>query len=149
MGKIARKSTTNLFQETKSQKRKFQQWVQSLPESTFYRKQLEPLLGAVIVVECYDWELLPAQVDGIPCDKILLRNANVIKCPASRNIKVPLPIQHIWTLVDAEWKIRNKDILTSGLKIRAFVYLYSHNNVKNIGLQTLSIRTTDINTVRG
>ena len=91
------KPTTNLFQTTTSQKNKHNNYLLALPESKHYRKQLEPLLGAVVNIETDRFTLISDMVDGKPCHRILLENADVVKCPVNRNIKIPVHIQHIWT----------------------------------------------------
>ena len=139
------KTTTNLFQATASQKNKHNNYLLALPESKHYRKQLEPLLGAVVNIETDRFTLISDMVDGKPCHRILLENADVVKCPVNRNIKTPVHIQHIWTLVDSDWIDRNKFSQFYRLRIRGFLYLYDHNGEKNIGLQALSIRPVQKN----
>lgn len=134
------KATANLFQSTSSQKNKHDSSLVSLPESKYYRKQLEPLLGAVVNIDCDKFTLVPDMVDGKPCHRILLENADVVKCPTSRGLVPPVHIQHIWTLVDDGWMDRNEFPQFCKLHIRGFLYLYNHNGEKNIGLQTLSAR---------
>ena len=134
------KKTTNLFQQTSAQKHKHDSSLLMLPESKYYRRQLEPLLGAVVNIDCDKFTLIPDTVDGKSCHRMLLEKADVVKCPVSRGLEPPVHIQHIWTLVDDGWMERNEFPQFCKLHIRGFLYLYNHNGEKNIGLQTLSAR---------
>ena len=134
------KATTNLFQVTSSQKNKYDSSLLLLPESKYYRKQLEPLLGAVVNIDCDQFTLIPDTVGGKSCHRILLENADIVKAPVNRGLVPLIHIQHMWTLVDDGWIDRNVLPQFCTLHIRGFLYLYAHKGVKNIGLQTLSIR---------
>lgn len=133
-------ATTNLFQATSSQKNKHDPNLLTLPESKHYRTQLEPLLGAVVNIDCDQFTFIPDTVDGKPCHRILLKDADVIKVPVNRGVVPPIHIRHIWTLVDDGWMDRNSFPQFCKLRIRGFLYLYKHKDKKNIGLQTLSAR---------
>ena len=70
-------------------------------------EELEPLLGAVIVLECDDWVFIPGELEGIPCEKLLLKSSKVIKCPKGREVKCPVEIsKKLWTAVDADFRER-------------------------------------------
>ncbi len=125
----------NKFQNTKSAQRKFKQYIAELPPSKYYRKDLEPLLGAAVKLKCNTFKLIPYVVDNVPCLNLLLRNAVVSSVPRSRGIPNGLIIEHIWTVLDAGWKDRNPICGTGTLTLKGFIYLYSHKRHKNIGFQ--------------
>lgn len=52
-------------------------------------------------------------------------------------VKQHIPIPHIWTVVDSEWKHRVHLTSAGKLYLKGFLYLYGHKGVKNIGFQTL------------
>ena len=135
-----KKSTTNLWQRTYSHKNKNNPSLQDLPKARHYRVNLEPLLGSVVDIDCQSYIFTPAIVDNKPCLRILLVDGEVVKAPKSRKVDLPIKIQHIWTLVDKEWCIRNNISGSVKLRFRGFIYLYNHNGRKNIGLQTLSVK---------
>ena len=130
----------NFFQQTISQKYKNSAIVKSTKKSAKYRNELEILLGAVVKLECHDWKFVESKVDGKDCDKILLRNSSVIKAPTGRNVKLPIQIEHIWTIVDKDWKNRNKFSDGCYLECKGFIYEYISQGKKNIGFQSLSVK---------
>lgn len=142
MSKIVKepKPTKNLLAETLSHQKKFKTYIRELPEAKHYRKQLEPLLGEVVMIQCDAWEIHPSTVDGKECDKLLLTHASVVKAPKSRDIECPVPIHHIWTVVDSGWKVRNPLSPDASILCKGFMYLYNKDGTKNIGLQLLSAK---------
>lgn len=129
------KNGTNRFMVTKSQEHKFSIHIAELPEAKGYRKDLEPLLGAAVKIQCSNVVFIPSVVDGKDCFRVLLRNAEVISVPKSRGIEVPFTISHIWTILDCKWKDRNDYVSSSVLRLKGFLYLYKHHGKKNIGFQ--------------
>ena len=55
-------------------KKKFGKEFAEIPKGKRYVEELEPLLGAVIVLECDDWVFIPGELGGIPCEKLLLKS---------------------------------------------------------------------------
>lgn len=85
-------------------KKKFGKEFAEIPKGKHYVEELEPLIGAVIVLECDDWVFVPGELEGIPCEKLLLKSSKVIKCPKGREIKCPVEIsKKIWTAVDTDF----------------------------------------------
>ena len=138
------KSTINLFRSTSSQKNRHDPSLLLLPESKYYRKQLEPLLGAAVDIDCDQFTLIPDTVEGKSCHRILLKNAEVVKAPIGRGVVLPIHIQHIWALVDDGWIDRNVLPQFCTLRIRGLLHLYNHNGEKNIGFQTFSVRPMQV-----
>lgn len=134
------KPFTNRFMVTKSQERKFRRYIAKLPSSKFYRKELEPLLGAAVDLCCDEWKIIPSVVDGKECLRLLMLNVKIVKVPKSRGIDVPVVIEHIWTVLDKDWYERNSIQKGYILKLRGFLYLYSHHKMKNIGFQAFSAK---------
>lgn len=137
------KPFTNRFMVTKSQERKFRQYISALPPSEHYRKELEPLLGAAVNLCCEKWKVIPSIVDGKECLRLLMINAKIVKIPKSRGVEVPIVIKHIWTVMDKGWYERNNVQKGCILKLRGFLYLYSHHKMKNIGLQAFSAKSIE------
>lgn len=135
----------NRFGPASSQKNWIQKekWLQELPESKHYRKQLEPLLGARVNIYARFFLLKEDCVDGRPCVRILLKDAEITKCPVGRGVSPPIHIEHIWTVVDLEWVNRNIFSQSYFVKIRGLIYLYEKHGKKNIGLQTFSLRPVE------
>ena len=65
-------------------KKKFGKEFAEIPKGKHYVEELEPLLGAVIVLECDD---CPGELGGMPCEKLLLKSVKLVKCPASRGVE--------------------------------------------------------------
>ncbi len=38
--------------------------------------------------ECDDWVFIPGELGGMPCEKLLLKSVKLVKCPASRELKI-------------------------------------------------------------
>lgn len=88
-------------------KKKFGKEFAEIPKGRHYVEELEPLIGAVIVLECDDWVFIPGELEGVPCEKLLLKSSRLVKCPKSRDIKCPVDIsKKIWTAVDADFRER-------------------------------------------
>lgn len=126
----------NLFPPTIAQRNKHSQSTAMLPEARYYRKYLESYLNDVVYIECTKWTMKPDYVDGRPCDRLLLLDARMI-ASKRHNIEYPIQIDHIWTVVDTDWKYRVCEQSADRLYLKGFLYLYRHNGVKNIGFQTL------------
>lgn len=73
-------------------KKKFGKGFAEIPKGKHYVEELEPLIGAVIILECDDWVFIPGELEGIPCEKLLLKSSKVIKCPKGREVKCPVEI---------------------------------------------------------
>lgn len=126
----------NLFSPTIAQKNKHLTVTVLLPKAKYYRTYLEPYLNDVVYIECTRWYINPDFVDGRPGDRILLLDAILVSAK-HHEIQRPIPIPHIWTVVDSEWKHRVHVNSAGKLYLKGFLYLYGHNGVKNIGFQTL------------
>lgn len=126
----------NLFPPTIAQRNKHSQSIAMLPEARYYRKYLESYLNDVVYIECTKWTIKPDYVDGRPCDRLLLLDARMIASKRHR-IEYPIQIDHIWTVVDTDWKYCVCEQSADRLYLKGFLYLYGHNGVKNIGFQTL------------
>lgn len=88
-------------------KKKFGKEFAKTPKGRHYVEELEPLIGAVIVLECDDWVFVPGELEGIPCEKLLLKSSKLVKCPTSRGVECPVKIsKKIWTAVDADFRER-------------------------------------------
>lgn len=107
-----------------------------LPKAKYYRTYLEPYLNDVVYIECTKWYIKPDFIDGRPGDRILLLDA-ILVLAKHHEIQRPIPIPHIWTVVDSEWKHRVHLNSAGKLYLKGFLYLYGHKGVKNIGFQTL------------
>lgn len=95
----------NLFSPTIAQKNKHLTATALLPKDKYYRTYLEPYLNDVVYIECPRWYIKPDFVDGRPGDRILLLDAILVSAK-HHEIQRPIPIPHIWTVVDSEWKHR-------------------------------------------
>lgn len=95
----------NLFAPTIAQKNKHLTATALLPKDKYYRTYLEPYLNDVVYIECARWYIKPDFVDGRPGDQILLLDAILVSAK-HHEIQRPIPIPHIWTVVDSEWKHR-------------------------------------------
>ena len=126
----------NLFAPTIAQKNKHLTATALLPTDKYYRTYLEPYLNDVVYIECPRWYIKPDFVDGRPGDQILLLDAILVSAK-HHEIQRPIPIPHIWTVVDSEWKHRVHVNSAGKLYLKGFLYLYGHKGVKNIGFQTL------------
>ncbi len=126
----------NLFEPTIAQKNKHLAATALLPKAKYYRTYLEPYLNDVVYIECPRWYIKPDFVDGRPGDQILLLDAILVSAK-HHEIQHPIPIPHIWTVVDSEWKHRVHLNSAGKLYLKGFLYLYGHKGVKNIGFQTL------------
>lgn len=126
----------NLFAPTIAQKNKHLTTTALLPKAKYYRTYLEPYLNDVVYIECARWYIKPDFVDGRPGDQILLLDAILVSAK-HHEIQHPIPIPHIWTVVDSEWKHRVHLNSAGKLYLKGFLYLYGHKGVKNIGFQTL------------
>lgn len=141
-------------------KKKFGKEFAKIPKGKHYVEELEPLIGAVIVLECDDWVFVPGELEGIPCEKLLLKFSKLVKCPTSRGVECPVKIsKKIWTAVDADFRERlglegEKEKYMPGIcgttpiRIRGKVYEHKvfidgRNGKfikKNIGFQCFSMR---------
>jgi len=72
----------------------------------------------------------PDVVDGVRCERVLLKNAEIVKVPTGQNINLSIIIPHIWTVIDAEWRLRNNYSGTEPLKCKGFIYEYKSKGVK-------------------
>lgn len=95
----------NLFAPTIAQKNKHLTTTALLPKAKYYRTYLEPYLNDVVYIECARWYIKPDFVDGRPGDRILLLDAILVSAK-HHEIQHHIPISHIWTVVDSEWKHR-------------------------------------------
>lgn len=130
------KPTTNLSQNIRSPRPS--EIGGDIPKSEHYRSELEPLLGAVITLECSDWTI--SHKEGYT--KILLKGASVMKAPSGKCVPLPIAVDHVWVAVDSEWEQRNTPQEGDRLLVRGFVeeYVSVLHNTRNIGVRTLSIR---------
>ena len=88
-------------------KKKFGKEFTEIPKGKHYVEELEPLIGAKIILECDDWVFIPGELGGMPCEKLLLKSVKLVKCPASRGVECPVEIsKKIWTAVDADFRER-------------------------------------------
>lgn len=140
-------------------KKKFGKEFAKTPKGRHYVEELESLIGAVIVLECDDWVFVPGELEGIPCEKLLLKSSKLVKCPTSRGVECPVKIsKKIWTAVDADFKERlglegKKEKYKSGIHGRTPIHargiVYEHKVFidgingkfvkKNIGFQCFSM----------
>ena len=77
----------NKLETEPERKKKFGREFAEIPKDKRYVEELEPLLGAVIVLECDDWVFIPGELGGMPCEKLLLKSVKLVKCPASRGVE--------------------------------------------------------------
>ena len=64
----------NKLETEPERKKKFGKEFAEIPKGKRYVEELEPLLGAVIVLECDDWVFIPGELGGMPCEKLLLKS---------------------------------------------------------------------------
>ena len=86
-------------------------------KSKHYRSELEPLLGAVITLNCSNWAIFHEE----HYTKILLKNASVMKAPSGRCVPLPITVNHVWVAVDPGWEQRNNPQEGSCLLVRGFM----------------------------
>ena len=149
----------NKLETEPERKKKFGKEFVKTPKGRHYVEELESLIGAVIVLECDDWVFEPGELEGIPCEKLLLKSSKLVKCPASRGVECPVKIsKKIWTAVDADFRERlglkgKIDKYKSGIHGRTPIHVrgrvYEHKVFidgihgkfvkKNIGFQCFSM----------
>ena len=146
----------NKLETERKRKKKFGKEFAEIPKGMHYVEELEPLLGAAIILECDDWVFVPGELEGIPCEKLLLKSVKLVKCPASRGVKCPVEIsKKLWTAVDADFRERlglegkkEKHMPgicgTTPIRMRGMVYehkvfIYGDFIKKNIGFQCFSM----------
>lgn len=149
----------NKLETEPERKKKFGKEFDEIPKGKHYVEELEPLLGAVVELESEDWVFIPGKLEGVPCEKLLLKSSRLVKCPKSRDIKYPVDIsKKIWTAVDADFRERFElkgkiDKYKSGIHgitpIRMRGMVYEHKVFidgingkfikKNIGFQCFSM----------
>ena len=83
----------NKLETEPERKKKFGKEFAEIPKGKRYVEELEPLLGAVIVLECDDWVFIPGELGGMPCEKLLLKSVKLVKCPASRGVECPVHVR--------------------------------------------------------
>lgn len=140
-------------------KKKFGKEFAEIPKGKYYVKELEPLIGAKVDLECNDWVFIPGELDGIPCEKLLLKSVKLVKCPVSRGVECPKEIsKKIWTFVDADFRERlglkgEKEKYRTGIHGKISIHIrgmvYEHKVFidgktgkfikKNIGFQCFSM----------
>lgn len=146
----------NKLETEPERKKKFGKEFAEIPKGKHYVEELEPLIGAVIILECDDLVFIPGELEGIPCEKLLLKSSKVIKCPKGREVKCPVEIsKKLWTAVDADFRERlglewEKEKYKPGvngttpIRLRGMVYehkvfIYGKFIKKNIGFQCFSM----------
>ena len=149
----------NKLETERERKKRFGKEFAEIPKGNHYVEALEPLIGSVIVMECDDWVFIPGELEGMPCEKLLLKSSKVIKCPTERAIECPLEIsKKIWTAVDADfrerlglegWEEKYKPGICGTIPIRMRGMVYEHKIFidgrngkfikKNIGFQCFSM----------
>lgn len=149
----------NRLETEPERKKKFGKEFAEIPKGKNYVEELETLLGAVVELESEDWVFVPGKLEGVVCEKLLLKSSKVIKCPKGRAIKCPVEIsKKIWTAVDADFRKRlglegEKEKYKSSvhgampIRLRGMVYEYKAfidgiNGKfvkKNIGFQCFSM----------
>ena len=103
------------------------------PKSSWYREDLEQLLGTYITLECRNYEI--EKFSG-RANKAVLRNSRVkhINKSALKKEKVP-DIEHLWVLLNPALIIDKQ----KPLKLTGVLYEYAHKNVRNIGMRVVGI----------
>lgn len=102
-------------------KNKYRKEFCKMEKGKYYVEELEPLLGAVVNIECEDWVFIPGTLRGESCEKLLLKSSKLVKSPTGRNIKCPMKISRkIWMAVDSD--------------LRERIELEEKNNSKFIGV---------------
>ena len=146
----------NKLETAPKRKKKFGKGFAEIPKGKHYVEELEPLIGAAIVLECNDWVFIPGKLGGMTCEKLLLKSVKLVKCPASRGVECQVEIsKKIWTAVDADFRERlglegKIDRYKSGvhgttpIRLRGMVYehkvfIYGKFIKKNIGFQCFSM----------
>lgn len=134
--KITAKPATNLMQNIRSPRPS--EINGDAPKSKHYRSELEPLLGAVITLNCSNWTIFHEE----HYTKILLKNASVMKAPSGRCVPLPITVNHVWVAVDPGWEQRNNPREGDRLLVRGFIeeYISLLHNTRNVGVRALSIR---------
>lgn len=149
----------NKLETEPERKKKFGKEFAKTPKGRHYVEELEPLIGAVVELESEDWVFIHGELEGVPCEKLLLKSSRLVKCPKSREIKCPVEIsKNLWTAVDADFRERlglegEKEKYMSGIcgttpiRIRGMVYehkvfidgINGKFVKKNIGFQCFSM----------
>ena len=103
------------------------------PKSSWYREDLEQLLGTYITLECRNYEI---ERYSARANKAVLRNSRIkhINKSALKNTKVP-DIEHLWVLLNPALSIDKQ----RPLKLTGVLYEYAHKNVRNIGMRVVGI----------
>ena len=103
------------------------------PKSSWYREDLEQLLGTYITLECRNYEI---ERYSARANKAVLRNSRIkhINKSALKNKKVP-DIEHLWVLLNPALSIDKQ----RPLKLTGVLYEYAHKNVRNIGMRVVGI----------
>ncbi len=116
--------------------------IKSLPPAKNYRRRFEKFLGCTVTIECTNWTLMESKVDNLSCDRLLLVDAMITKCPKKKRINLPMRIQHVWTVIDSGWKERIKPHPLSPLLLEGEVALYANKGFKNVGffIKNASVR---------
>lgn len=97
----------NKLETEPERKKKFGKEFAEIPKGKHYVEELEPLIGAAVDLECDDWVFIPGELGGMPCEKLLLKSVELVKCPASRGVECPVEIsKKIWTAVDVDFRER-------------------------------------------
>ena len=103
------------------------------PKSSWYREDLEQLLGTYITLECSNYEI---EKFSASANKAVLRNSRIrhINKSALKNKRVP-DIEHLWVLLNPALSIDKQ----KPLKLTGVLYEYAHKNVRNIGMRVVGI----------
>ncbi len=103
------------------------------PKSSWYRDDLEPLLGTYITLECGSFEI---ENYTSRANKAVLRKSRIkhINKSALKNKRVP-DIEHLWVLLNPALSIDKQ----KPLKLTGVLYEYAHKNVRNIGMRVVGI----------
>lgn len=107
--------------------------IKSLPAAKNYRRRFEKFIGCTITIECSNWTLMESKVDNLSCDRLLLVDAMITKCPKKKAGGLPLRIQHVWAVIDSGWKERMKPHPLAPLVLEGEVALYANKGFKNVG----------------
>ena len=103
------------------------------PKSSWYREDLEQLLGTYITLECKNYEI--EKFSG-RANKAVLRNSRIKHINKSELKHTIVPdIEHLWVLLNPKLYIDK----TKPLHITGILYEYAHKNVRNIGLRVVGI----------
>lgn len=82
----------NKLETEPERKKKFGKEFAEIPKGKHYVEELEPLIGAAVDLECDDWVFIPGELGGMPCEKLLLKSVELVKCPASRGVEKNLAV---------------------------------------------------------